>query len=57
LRRILLGGMAAAAAGLAVSSGTTMLLEANSIGFAFWFLLGLGALVVTATSITESRSA
>ena len=56
-RRILLGGMAAATAGLAVSSGTTMLLEANSIGFAFWFLLGLGALVVTATSITESRTA
>jgi len=55
-RRVLLGGMAAATAGLAVSSGTTMLLEANSIGFAFWFLLGLGALVVTATSVTESRT-
>jgi O-antigen ligase len=44
-RRILLGGIAAATAGLAVSSVTTMLLEANSIGFPFWFLLGLGSLV------------
>lgn len=44
-RRILLGGIAAATAGLAVSSLSTMLLEANSIGFPFWFLLGLGSLV------------
>ena len=55
-RRILLGGMAAATAGMAVSSGTTMLLEANSIGFAFWFLLGIGTLAVTASSMTESRT-
>jgi O-antigen ligase len=56
-RRILLGGMAAALAGMAISSGTTMLLEANSIGFAFWFVLGIGTLAVTASTITESRSA
>jgi O-antigen ligase len=55
-RRILLGGVAAALAGMAVSSGSTMLLEANSIGFAFWFVLGIGSLAVRATSITESRS-
>ena len=55
-RRILLGGMAAALAGMAISSGTTMLLEANSIGFVFWFVLGIGTLAVTAASITESRS-
>jgi O-antigen ligase len=55
-RRILLGGMAAATAGMAVSAGTTMLLEANSIGFAFWFLLGIGTLAATATSMTESRT-
>jgi O-antigen ligase len=54
-RRILLGGIAAAAAGLAISSGTTMLLEANSIGFVFWLLLGLGVLGVSATSLTETR--
>jgi O-antigen ligase len=55
-RRILLGGMAAALAGMAISSGTTMLLEANSIGFAFWFVLGIGTLAVTATAITDSRT-
>ncbi len=44
-RRIMLAGTAAAAAGMAVSSVTTMLLEANSIGFPFWFLLGVGTLI------------
>ncbi len=48
-RRIMLGGTAAAAAGVAVSSLTTMLLEANSIGFLFWFLLGIGSLMAAAT--------
>ena len=53
-RRIMLGGTAAAAAGVAVSSLTTMLLEANSIGFLFWFLLGIGSLVAaTATPDRE----
>jgi len=47
-RRIMLGGTAAATAGMAVSSLTTMLLEANSIGFPFWFLLGVGSLVAAA---------
>ena len=47
-RRIMLGGTAAATAGMAVSSLTTMLLEANSIGFPFWFLLGVGGLVAAA---------
>jgi O-antigen ligase len=53
-RRILLGGTAAATAGLAVSSITTMLLEANSIGFPFWFLLGLGSLVAAAAPGSDS---
>jgi O-antigen ligase len=51
LRRILLGGTAAATAGMAIDSVTTMLLEANSIGFPFWFLLGVGTLV--AAAVTE----
>ena len=55
-RRILLGGIAAASMGLAISSGTTMLLEANSIGFVFWFLLGIGALAVSASSVLEERT-
>ena len=42
--RVLYGGIAAAAVGLAVSSVSTMLLEANSVGFLFWFLLGVGSL-------------
>lgn len=53
LRRIMLGGTAAAVAGMAVSSVTTMLLEANSIGFPFWFLLGVGGLVAATTPIRE----
>jgi O-antigen ligase len=44
--RVLYGGIAAATVGLAVSSVSTMLLEANSVGFLFWFLLGVGSLVV-----------
>lgn len=44
LDRVLLGGMATAAVALAVSSVTTMLLEANSVGFLFWFLLGIGTI-------------
>lgn len=54
-RRIALAGIAAATTGLAVSSGTTMLLEANSIGFLFWLLLGLGALVVAASARVEDE--
>jgi O-antigen ligase len=52
-RRILLGGTAAATAGIAVSSVTTMLLEANSIAFSFWFLLGVGSLVAAAVAAGE----
>jgi O-antigen ligase len=52
-RRIALGGIAAGTAGLAISSGSTMLLEANSIGFLFWLLLGLGALVVAVAGVDD----
>lgn len=45
-RRVLLSGIAGAVAVLTLDSGTTMLLEANSIGFVYWFLLGLGTGVV-----------
>lgn len=55
-RRIVLGGIAAATAGVAVSSVTTMLLEANSIAFPFWFLLGLGGLVAARASTGEQLS-
>lgn len=54
LRRIVLGGTAAATAGMAISSVTTMLLEANSIGFPFWFMLGVGSLVAVGALRGES---
>jgi putative inorganic carbon (hco3(-)) transporter len=45
-RRIVLVGIVAATLSLAVNSTTTMLLEANSVAFVFWFLLGLGSSLV-----------
>ena len=45
-RRIVLVGIVSATLCVAVNSTTTMLLEANSVAFVFWFLLGLGSSVV-----------
>lgn len=45
-RRIVLVGIVAATLSLAVNSTTTMLLEANSVAFVFWFLLGIGSSLV-----------
>lgn len=47
-RRILLAGIAGATATLAVNAVSTMTLEGNSVGYLFWFLLGLGTLVLGA---------
>ncbi|MGZ8475244.1 MAG: O-antigen ligase family protein [Candidatus Limnocylindria bacterium] len=55
LDRVLLGGIATATVALAVSSVTTMLLEANSVGFLFWFLLGLGS--IAAAWVTPGQTA
>jgi putative inorganic carbon (HCO3(-)) transporter len=44
-RRVVLTGIAIATLALVVNSVTTMLLEANSVAFVFWFLLGIGSLV------------
>ena len=44
-RRILLVGIAAAGTSLVINSLTTMLLEANSVAFVFWFLLGIGSML------------
>ncbi len=41
--RIVLAGLAAAALALSLNGLTTMLLEANSGAFLFWFLLGIGS--------------
>jgi putative inorganic carbon (hco3(-)) transporter len=46
-RRVMLGGIATAAVAIGASSLTTMLLEANSVGFLFWFVLGVGSVLST----------
>jgi len=42
-RRVALAGIGGAVIGLAINALTTMLLEANSVAFLFWFLLGIGS--------------
>ena len=56
LDRVLLGGIATATVALAVSSVTTMLLEANSVGFLFWFLLGLGTIAAARVRAAPSQA-
>ena len=38
-----LAGIGGAVIGVAINALTTMLLEANSVAFLFWFLLGIGS--------------
>ncbi len=57
LERIVLGGIATGVVALAVSSLTTMLLEANSVAFLFWFLLGLGTVVAAQAAAARAASA
>ncbi|MCA1588538.1 MAG: hypothetical protein LC744_07775 [Chloroflexi bacterium] len=38
-----------------MSAVTTMLLEANSVGFLFWFLLGLGSIAAARVARAASR--
>jgi O-antigen ligase len=42
-RRVALAGISGAVIGLSINGLTTMLLEANSVAFLFWFLLGIGS--------------
>jgi O-antigen ligase len=42
-REVALAGIAGAVIGLSINAVTTMLLEANSVAFLFWFLLGVGS--------------
>jgi O-antigen ligase len=44
-RRVVLAGIGGAVIGVAINALTTMLLEANSVAFLFWFLLGIGSQV------------
>jgi putative inorganic carbon (HCO3(-)) transporter len=51
-RRVLLSGIAAAVLALGVNSVTTMLLEANSVAYVFWFLLGIGSVLAMPRATT-----
>jgi len=42
-RRVALAGISGAVIALSINGFTTMLLEANSVAFLFWFLLGIGS--------------
>jgi O-antigen ligase len=42
-QRVALAGIGGAVIGLAINALTTMLLEANSVAYLFWFLLGIGS--------------
>jgi O-antigen ligase len=55
-RRVLLSGIAAAVIALSVNGLTTMLLEANSVAFLLWFVLGIGSVLVTPTPAGERSS-
>jgi hypothetical protein len=51
--RFLVGGIAAGTAAMAANAVTTMLLEANSVAFVVWFLLGLGSLALGSLGLTR----
>ncbi len=55
-RRVALSGIVGAALCLIVNSFSTMLLEANSVAYLFWFLLGLGSILATQPA-SEAESA
>ena len=56
-RRVVLFGIAAAAMSIIVNSVTTMLLEANSVAFVFWFIVGLGSTLAATGSDSELATA
>jgi O-antigen ligase len=53
-RRVALCGIVGAALCILVNSLSTMLLEANSVAYLFWFLLGLGS-ILAATPTAEAE--
>ena len=54
VRGVALAGIGGAVIGLAVNGLTTMLLEANSVAFLFWFLLGIGSQLAGAHEPTSA---
>lgn len=55
--RFMLGGIAGGSLAMALDAVTTMLLEANSVAFVVWLMLGLGSLVVAAATASGERAA
>ena len=55
--RFLVGGIAGGTAAMAANAVTTMLLEANSVAFVVWFLLGLGSLALGALGMSRDPAA
>jgi O-antigen ligase len=53
-RRVVLAGLGAAVIGLSLNGLTTMLLEANSAAFLFWFLLGVGSQLIVGHGGSEA---
>ena len=47
-------GIGGAVIALAINALTTMLLEANSVAFLFWFLLGIGSQLAGAQESTSA---
>jgi O-antigen ligase len=54
--RIMLAGLAAAVIALSLNGLTTMLLEANSGAFLFWFMLGVGSQLAVAPMRADARA-
>jgi putative inorganic carbon (HCO3(-)) transporter len=54
LRGVALAGIGGAVIALAINALTTMLLEANSVAFLFWFLLGIGSQLAGAQESTSA---
>jgi len=53
-RKVALAGIGGAVIGLGINALTTMLLEANSVAFLFWFLLGVGSQLAQAPNVEAS---
>jgi O-antigen ligase len=54
LRGVALAGIGGAVIALSINALTTMLLEANSVAFLFWFLLGIGSQLAGAQESTSA---
>ncbi len=54
-RYVLAAGVLGATATVVVATGTTMLLEGNTVAFMFWFVLGIGSLLGPMAPAAQAR--